>query len=236
MEGGFFSLLLSPVFDPKMYGANPHHTTFCCHMIEQNMLKWDMKFGRERTLISLDYIGIKIKQLRLRQKKTQQQIADACNISKSLLSKIENGQTSSAIATLSKISIELDVPLSWLLESSPEKDLVIIPKQKRQSKVTDEHMGYSYELLANRSPYTGVEPTIVHVTPKNLNIRQEAYTHSHDEFIYIIKGAIKLVYDGDSHLMKQGDTAFFAGSKPHIFMPMDNDGAEVLTLFIENNT
>src|SRR5699024_4442700 len=33
--------------------------------------------------------------------------------------------------------------------------------------------------------------------------------------------------------MEQGDTAFFAGSKPHIFMPVDNDGAEVLTLFVE---
>jgi len=96
-------------------------------------------------------------------------------------------------------------------------------------------MGYSYELLANRSPYTGVEPTIVHVTPKDLNVRKETYTHTHDEFIYIIKGTIKLVYDGESHLMEQGDTAFFAGSKPHIFMPVDNDGAEVLTLFVENN-
>src|SRR5699024_3054529 len=107
--------------------------------------------------------------------------------SKSLLSKIENGQTASAIATLSKISHELNVPLSWLLESNPEKDLVLIPKQSRQSKITDEHMGYSYELLANRSPYTGVEPTIVHVTPKDLNVRKETYTHTHDELFILLK-------------------------------------------------
>ena len=191
--------------------------------------------GRERTFISLDHIGAKIKQLRLRRKKTQQQIADACHISKSLLSKIENGQTSSAIATLSKISRELDVPLSWLLENSPEQDFVLTPKNERQSRVNDDHMGYSYELLANRSPYTGVEPTIVHVTPKDINVRQDTYTHSHDEFIYIIRGSIELVYDGDHYKMEQGDTAFFAGSNPHLFKPVDNDGAEVLTLFIENN-
>lgn len=151
------------------------------------------------------------------------------------MSKIENGQTASAIATLSKISHELDVPLSWLLEDDSEKDLVLIPKSKRQSKVGDEHMGYSYELLANRSPYSGVEPTIVHVTPKNMNVREETYTHSHDEFIYIIKGKIQLSYNGQSHYMEQGDTAFFTGRKPHLFVPIDNDGAEVLTLFIENN-
>src|SRR5699024_11172207 len=108
-------------------------------------------------------------------------------------------------------------------------------KQSRQSKITDEHMGYSYELLANRSPYTGVEPTIVHVTPKYLNVRKETYTNTHDEFIYIIKVTIKHVYDDESNLMEQGETAFFERSKPHIFMPVENDGAEVLTLFVENN-
>lgn len=171
----------------------------------------------------------------MRQKKTQQQIADECNISKSLLSKIENGQTSSAIATLSKISKVLDVPLSWLLEDNPEQDLVLLSKSERQSKVGDEHMGYSYELLANRSRFTGVEPTIVHVTPKNINFREDAYTHTQDEFIYILKGAIELFYNGSKHYMKKGDTAYFKGTKPHLFIPVDNEGAEVLTLFIETN-
>ena len=125
--------------------------------------------------------------------------------------------------------------MSWLLEDKPEKDLVLLPKVKRQSKVGDEHMGYSYELLANRSQFTGVEPTIVHVTPKDINLRVETYTHSHDEFIYILRGSIYLSYDGNEHFMEQGDTAYFKGTKPHLFIPVDNEGAEVLTLFIETN-
>lgn len=183
--------------------------------------------------INLDHIGKKIKHLRLRQQKTQQQIADECNISKSLLSKIENGQTSSAIATLSKISKALNVSLSWLLEDKPEQDIVLLPRSQRQSKIGDEHMGYSYELLANRSPFTRVEPTIVYVTPKDVNLRKEKYTHEHDEFIYILRGKIELSYNGNSYLMEEGDTAFFKGTKPHLFVPVDNEGAEVLTLFIE---
>lgn len=152
-----------------------------------------------------------------------------------MLSKIENGQTSSAIATLAKISKSLGVPLSWLLEDKQEKDIVLLPKNKRQEKVGDEHMGYSYELLANRSQYTGVEPTIVHVTPKDLNLRRDTYTHSHDEFIYILRGSIYLSYDNENYFMEKGDTAYFKGTKPHLFIPVDNEGAEVLTLFIETN-
>ena len=185
--------------------------------------------------MAVSHMGIKIKQLRLRQQRTQQEISDACGISKSLLSKIENGQTSSAIATLSKISKELDVPLAWLLEDKPEQNLVLQTKQQRESKVGDVHMGYSYELLANKSKYSGVEPTIVHVTPKDLNLREETYTHSHDEFIYVLKGSMELFYDEKRYLMHQGDTAYFEGTKPHLFIPIDNEGAEVLTLFIEIN-
>src|SRR5699024_8585346 len=133
----------------------------------------------------------------------------------------ENGQTSSAIATLSKISKALNVPLTWLLEDDDEKNLVLLKKDERQSKVGDEHMGYSFELLANRSPYTGVEPTIVHVTPKDTNLREEMYTHSDDEFIYILNGRIKLAYDGNEYMMDQGDTAYFTGTKPHLFIPVN---------------
>ncbi|WP_077297071.1 helix-turn-helix domain-containing protein [Virgibacillus pantothenticus] len=193
------------------------------------------KKWKERITINLNNIGAKIKQMRLRAKKTQQQVADECGISKSLLSKIENGQTASAIATLSKISEALKVPLSWLLDDHEDRDLVLLPRNKRQFKVGDDNMGYSYELLANRSQFTGVEPTIVHVTPRDMNVREESYTHSQDEFIYVLEGAIHLRYEGKKHYMEQGDSAYFKGDKPHLFIPVNNEPARVLTIFIDNN-
>src|SRR5690625_2359227 len=140
------------------------------------MIKALHTFEEERGItLNLESIGTKIKQARLRLKKTQQQVAEECGISKSLLSKIENGQTSSAVATLSKISQSLDVSLSWVLDDRPETDLVLMPKASRQASVGDESMGYSYELLANRSKFSNIEPTIVYVTPKDENLRQEPY-------------------------------------------------------------
>ncbi|GGH75339.1 transcriptional regulator [Compostibacillus humi] len=171
----------------------------------------------------------------MRQKKTQQQIADECGISKSLLSKIENGQTASAIATLSKISEALGVSLSWILDDKTEEDLVLQKRSNRKARVGDAHMGYSYELLANRSHYSGIEPTIVHVTPKKLNLRKEAYTHSQDEFIYILEGSIYLLYDNENYYMEKGDSAYFKGSKPHLFVPVGDEEAQVLTCFIDRN-
>ncbi|MGM8212310.1 helix-turn-helix domain-containing protein [Virgibacillus sp. W0430] len=179
-------------------------------------------------------MGKKVKQARLRMKKTQQQIADECGISKSLLSKIENGQTASAVATLSKISEALEVSLSWVLDDHPETDLVLLSQVNRMHRMGDEGMGYSYELLASPD-YSNVEPTIVHVTPKDENFRYEPYTHSEEEFIYILEGSIHLMYDGKKHFMEKGDTAYFKGEKPHLFVPVDNKGAQVLTIFVDSN-
>ncbi|WP_280530724.1 helix-turn-helix domain-containing protein [Ornithinibacillus bavariensis] len=179
-------------------------------------------------------MGTKIKEVRLRKKLTQQQVADASGISKSMLSKIENGQTASAIATLSKISETLEVSLSWLLDEREEQDLVLLTRDNRRARIGDENMGYSYELLANRSQLSRFEPTIVHVTPKNLNLREESYTHSQDEFIYILEGSIYLFYDGKKYFMEKGDSACFQGSKPHLFIPVDDKEAQVLTFFMDN--
>src|SRR5690625_49344 len=191
--------------------------------------------GERGITLNLKNIGAKIKQARLRLKKTQQQVADECGISKSLLSKIENGQTSSAVATLSKISQSLGVSLSWVLDDRPETDLVFLPKVNRQTSVGDESMGYSYELLANRSKFSNIEPTIVYVTPKDENLRREPYTHDQDEFIYILEGSIDLLYDEREKRMTKGDSAYFKGTKPHLFIPVDNKGAKVLTIFVENS-
>src|SRR5699024_12025207 len=129
--------------------------------------------GKWRISINLQQISAKIKQARLKSKKTQQQVADECGISKSILSKVENGQTASAVATLSKISEALDVPLSWVLDDQPERDLVLQPKSDRQFRAGHEEMGYSYALLARRR-FANIESTLVHATPKDSNIRRDA--------------------------------------------------------------
>lgn len=134
---------------------------------------------------------------------------------------------------MAKIAESLDVKLSWLLEDDSEHDLVLLKKSARQYKEGADHIGYSYELLANRSPYTGVEPTVVHVPAKDEHTRMEGYTHAHDEFIYVLEGRIQLMYLEERHYLNEGDTAFFNGTNPHLFIPVDDKGAKVLTIFID---
>jgi transcriptional regulator with XRE-family HTH domain len=61
-------------------------------------------------------VGDRIRILRMNQKRTLQEIADACELSKSMISKIENNHTVPSIATLVKIASALGTNLASLLE------------------------------------------------------------------------------------------------------------------------
>lgn len=162
---------------------------------------------------------------------TQEELANKCNLTKSHISKIENGRTAPAVATLSKLAQELTTPLSWFLESNIQNKISIVSKKDRNFKIGDKDIGYVYETLANRPQFSKVEPVIVSVLPEADLV--EPFTHVEDEFIYILSGAIKLYYDGELHYLKQGDSAYFEGNIPHIFLPVDNNEAQVLTIFIQ---
>lgn len=61
-------------------------------------------------------IGKRVKEIRLKKKIAQQDIAAACNIEKSNFSRLEAGNTNPTIYTLNKIANYLDVTLSYLVD------------------------------------------------------------------------------------------------------------------------
>ncbi|MDI2589459.1 XRE family transcriptional regulator [Psychrobacillus sp. NEAU-3TGS] len=179
-------------------------------------------------------MGKKVKEARLNQSFTQQELAEKCNLTKSHISKIENGQAAPAVATLSKIAQELNAPLSWFLEANNQSKLSIVKNNEKKLRLGNKEIGYTYEALANRNQFSKIEPVVVTVLPEADLV--EPFTHIEDEFIYILSGSINLYYDGELHFLEQGDSAYFEGNIPHIFLSADkNTEAKVLTLFIQGN-
>lgn len=183
--------------------------------------------------MSSEETGKKIKELRRKKNMTQQELAEKCGFTNSLLSKIENGQTGSAVATLSRIASALGVTLAWLLQEDTSQPLVIMKKEERQTVSAGEEKGYLYEPLANQSASSMVEPVIVTVLPHTKDLKP--YTHSEDEFILILSGEIILNFDGKDRHLKEGDSAYFSGTTPHVFLPVNSNEAKVLSVFISHS-
>ena len=69
-------------------------------------------------------IGIKIKELRLKNQLTQEELADRCELTKGYISQLENDLTSPSIATLKDILQALGSSLSAFFSEDEEEALV----------------------------------------------------------------------------------------------------------------
>ncbi len=55
-------------------------------------------------------------------------------------------------------------------------------------------------------------------------------THEGQEFVYIVSGSVELFYDGQRHLLNQGDSAYVDSSRPHTFHGKGDTVAKMLAV------
>jgi len=144
------------------------------------------------------------------------QLAQRSGISKGMLSKIENAQTSPSLSTLERLAAALDMPVTALFRGlAEERDAVFVkagsgPEIVRQGT----RAGHTYQLLGTlRGPNKRVEPLLVSLTEPTEVFPQ--FQHSGVEILYALEGRMEYSYGSQTYLMEPGDTLQFEGDIPH---------------------
>ena len=144
------------------------------------------------------------------------QLAERSGISKGMLSKIENAQTSPSLATLERLAGALDMPLTSLFRGlAEERDAVFVkadsgPEIVRQGT----RAGHAYQLLGSlRGPRKQVEPLLVTLTERAEVF--PSFQHSGIELLYMLSGTMDYSYGKQQYRMEPGDTLQFEGDIPH---------------------
>jgi transcriptional regulator with XRE-family HTH domain len=144
------------------------------------------------------------------------QLAERSGISKGMLSKIENAQTSPSLATLERLAAALDMPLTSLFRGlAEERDAVFVkadsgPEIVRQGT----RAGHAYQLLGSlRGPRKQVEPLLVTLTERAEIF--PSFQHSGTELLYMLSGTMDYSYGKQQYRMEPGDTLQFEGDIPH---------------------
>ncbi|HWE69792.1 MAG TPA: XRE family transcriptional regulator [Acidimicrobiales bacterium] len=147
---------------------------------------------------------------------TVAQLAESSGISKGMLSKIENAQTSPSLATIERLAAALDMPVTSLFRGlAEERDAVFVkagtgPEIVRQGT----RAGHTYELLGSmRGPYKRVEPLLVSLSDQNEVF--PLFQHAGIEMLYMLGGVMEYSYGRQSYRMTRGDTLQFEGDIPH---------------------
>ena len=180
----------------------------------------------------MDYenVGPRLRALRREKNKTQQELAERCDVTKSFLSKIENGKAMPSLGTLSKLAAELDVSLSALI-SKEESDVQwqhdgaetvrtgLVPVSK----------GCRSFPFADRLKGKKIQPSIYEVrrgeSPRHHN------AHAGEEFFYILEGELRFRLGDQEHILRQGDGFYFNSSQEHQTIPL-TEVVKVLDILI----
>jgi len=144
------------------------------------------------------------------------EMAARVGLSKAMLSKIENAQTSCSLTTLSRLAEGLSVPVTALFRGvDTEREAVFVPAGhaarivRRGTKV-----GHEYALLgALRGAHKRLEA--VHVTLTESSEVFPLFQHAGTELIYMIEGAMVYGHGESRFPMRPGDALQFDGEGPH---------------------
>jgi len=167
---------------------------------------------------SLDrYLGNVIRELRLKDNLTIAEVAAQAGISRGMVSKIENGQVSTSLETLSKIAQALGVSLAHLFRhyNMPSGGAQLVRNGDGMEVVRrGTRRGHTYHLLAyDQGPKKTFEPFLI--TMDDASEVFPTFEHPGTEFIHMLKGRIEYRHGQQTYMLEPGDSLTFRGDIPH---------------------
>ncbi len=169
---------------------------------------------------ALDQVGPRLKRLRTQRRITLTGLAGATGISKSTLSRLENGQRRPTLELLLALSQAYRVPLDDLVGAPEVGDPRIRLKPGRVKGRT--------VIPLTRQP-DGMQAWKIVIPTSKVN--PEPRAHDGYEWIYVLSGQLRLVLGDQDWLLGPGEVAEFDTRVPHWFGSTGKELVELLSIF-----
>jgi transcriptional regulator with XRE-family HTH domain len=188
--------------------------------------------------IEIQFVGSRIKEIRLSMDSKLTEIASKAGISKGLLSRIENGRTIPSLPVLFSIIQALqESPMTFFekLRSPLDAPFYFHLKEKEYGAIEkEESVGFHYFNIFTHS-LKEVTFNAVHLK-LDPGAKRDPVTTDGMEFIYLAEGEIDYLLGNDRITMQQGDSLFFDGRVPHLKINLSDRVARILVIyFLFNN-
>jgi transcriptional regulator with XRE-family HTH domain len=179
-------------------------------------------------------IGKKIKALRNERDLTMEKLGQIAGCSKAFISQIEHGVTKPSLSMLNSLSDALGVPVSELLRKNPNGPGQRWKLRKNERRKIQYPDGKVVSQLLTRSIFQKkMQPLISKIKPGGGLDEKEGLLHPAgcEEFVFVMKGELEFLLDGEIINLKEGDTLYFYGDLPHKWLNKSKKTAEVLFIW-----
>ncbi len=178
-------------------------------------------------------ISNRIKDRRREKNITVQELATHANVSKGLISQIENSRTIPSLIVLIDIVKALDIDLNEFFKDIRTKSKlspILIKRKEEYEHFEKEHAnGFHYQRILTRFiDHSTVDIVILELEPNATRplVETDAY-----EYKYILAGEIEYQFEAERIKLSQGDSMLFDGRIPHTPINLGSQTASMLVVY-----
>jgi len=176
-------------------------------------------------------IAQKIRATRLEKNMTIQQLATRSNVSKGLLSKVENSRTIPSLPVFVTIIQSLDISLKEFFHEMVlinGKDYLIVRKDQYTQMEREGRTGFNYQyILSQNITNCTMEAVLLTLEP---GAKGKPTTTDGYEFKYMLSGSCEYQINNETIRLDEGDSIYFDASVPHL--PVNKSRRKVVMLVV----
>lgn len=183
----------------------------------------------ENTLI---HISNRIKEIRRERNITVQDLADRVNVSKGLISQIENNRTVPSLIVLVNIISALGVDLNQFFKdinaANQTPAILIKRKNEYESFEKEQALGFLYHRIFTKGIKNAtVDIVLLELAPQATRpmVITEAF-----EYKYVLAGTVDYIFENEHYTLNAGDSMLFDGRLPHT--PKNNGNEKAVMLIV----
>lgn len=167
-------------------------------------------------------LGKRLKELRICNDLTLEELASRSELTKGFLSQVERNLTSPSISTLEDILEALGTNLSEFFKDDKDEKIVF----SAQDFFVDEKEEYTIEWIIPNAQKNEMEPILLTLHPQQRSRVMES--HNGEEFGYVLRGSVTLVRAGKKYKLKAKETFYINGKSSHYLYNAGNTDAKIL--------
>lgn len=154
-------------------------------------------------------VGQRIKELRIANDLTLEELASRCELTKGFLSQLENNLTTPSLTTLADIVEALGINMATFFSEEKDEKIVF----SKDDYFVDEKSDYTINWIVPDALKNQMQPMIIELKPYGKS--ESILPQQAEEFGYVLKGKVTLVYGKRKMELKSGDTFYLQCKKEH---------------------
>jgi transcriptional regulator with XRE-family HTH domain len=183
-------------------------------------------------------VGERVRMIRESRNLTRDELAGLSRLSRELIISIEESRDLPFLAPLVRIARTLGVRLSTFLEDTNQAGPAISRNNIKKPGI--KHSGDKTELfdlnfhpLASGKAGRHMEPHIIDIKP-SAEKKFSVSSHQGEEFIYVLTGAIEVIYGDEKYQLQEGDSIYYESIIEHHVHTATTDPARILAVVFSN--